>query len=167
MRRYRAYACGVIWLTDCGVGGGWRRYGRLRQDHRTGRPRDLRRQPPTDRGERGSSKWPGAALRDHPHPGKELDHRPSQAHAGRTPSHAPPEDERGGSLEWGLAEMANPEQLNVHVKSLHFTRALASAGECAAALDQIEDECAAPGALLTKAREELRLCMLLTLGLRR
>ena len=63
-------------------------------------------------------------------------------------------------------ERLRTQNLTGKIKSLHFTRALASAAECAAALDQIEDECAAPGALLTKAREELRLCMLLTLGLR-
>ena len=69
------------------------------------------------------------------------------------------------SISLAIAEGANASQPKV--KSLHFSRALASAGECAAALDQIEDECAAPAPLLTKAREELRRCMVLTLGLRR
>ena len=64
-----------------------------------------------------------------------------------------------------IAEGANACQPKI--KAMHFNRALASAGECAAALDQIEDECAAPPALLATAREQLRQCMRLTLGLRR
>lgn len=69
------------------------------------------------------------------------------------------------SISLAIAEGANASQPKV--KSLHFTRALASAGECAAALDQIEDECAAPAALVARARDELSRCMRLTLGLRR
>ena len=69
------------------------------------------------------------------------------------------------SVTLAIAEGANASQIKI--KSMHFTRALASAGECAAALDQIEDECAAPESIVTKARSELRRCMLLTLGLRR
>ena len=53
------------------------------------------------------------------------------------------------------------------VKSAHFQRALASAGECGAALDQIEDEGGAPAALIAQARAVLHRCSLLTLGLMR
>ena len=53
------------------------------------------------------------------------------------------------------------------IKAAHFQRALASAGECAAALDQIEDEGGAPAPMLAEAREHLRRCSLLTLGLLR
>ena len=69
------------------------------------------------------------------------------------------------SVSLAIAEGANASQ--PRIKSMHFTRALASAGECAAALDQIEDECAVAPLLLARAREELRRCMRLTLGLRR
>lgn len=69
------------------------------------------------------------------------------------------------SVSLAIAEGANASQ--PRIKSLHFTRALASGGECAAALDQIEDERAAPAALLTTARDELTRSMRLTLALRR
>lgn len=69
------------------------------------------------------------------------------------------------SVSLAIAEGANACQ--PRVKALHFNRALASGGECAAALDQIEDERAAPVDLLAVARDELSRCMRLTLGLRR
>src|SRR5437868_10454419 len=50
------------------------------------------------------------------------------------------------SVSLAIAEGANASHSKI--KTQHFKRALASAGECAAALDQIEDEGAAPTALL-------------------
>lgn len=67
------------------------------------------------------------------------------------------------SLSLALAEGANA--LAPKIKALHFRRGLASAGECAGALDQIEDEGAAPVALLVRARHELKMSTVLTLGL--
>src|ERR1041384_6263973 len=67
------------------------------------------------------------------------------------------------SVSLAIAEGANAAQPKI--KCQHFTRALASAGECAAALDQIEDECAAPMLLIKQAREQLRMCMVITTGL--
>ena len=69
------------------------------------------------------------------------------------------------SVSLAIAEGANAGQ--PRIKALHFTGALASAGECAAALDQIEDESVARAILLAEARAELRQCARLTLGLRR
>src|SRR5207248_7912386 len=69
------------------------------------------------------------------------------------------------SVSLAIAEGANASQSHPKIKTQHFMRALASAGECAAALDQIEDECAAPPALISQARAELRRCMGITLGL--
>lgn len=67
------------------------------------------------------------------------------------------------SLSLALAEGANARA--PRIKSMHFERGLASAGECAGALDQIEDEGAAPVQLLSRARHELKMSAVLTLGL--
>lgn len=67
------------------------------------------------------------------------------------------------SLSLALAEGANARAPKI--KAVHFNRGLASAGECAGALDQIEDEGAAPAALLARARHELKMSTVLTLGL--
>lgn len=53
------------------------------------------------------------------------------------------------------------------MKRRHWNIALGSAGECAAALDIVEVDNAAPRADLVRARERLRLATLLTLGLTR
>jgi four helix bundle protein len=64
-----------------------------------------------------------------------------------------------------LAEGANAGFAKMKVA--HFQRALASAGECAGALDQVEDEEAASAELLGQARRDLELCARLTVGLLR
>ena len=53
------------------------------------------------------------------------------------------------------------------VKNRHFEIANGSACECAAALDVVEVEGAAPAAAVAQAREKLRLATLLTRGLMR
>lgn len=67
------------------------------------------------------------------------------------------------SVGLAIAEGANASQPKI--KALHFRRALASGGECAGALDQIEDERGAPADLISAARAHLRRSMALTLGL--
>lgn len=69
------------------------------------------------------------------------------------------------SLGLAIAEGANASE--VRVKAMHFKRGLASGGECAGVIDQIEDEGVVSPELLALAREQLRRCMILTLGLLR
>lgn len=74
-------------------------------------------------------------------------------------------DRAASSVSLAIAEGANARAAGI--KRVHFDRALASGGECAAALDQIADKRAAAPADLAAARRELELTVLLTLGLRR
>jgi len=74
-------------------------------------------------------------------------------------------DRAASSVLLAIAEGANARAAGI--KRVHFDRAIASGGECAAALDQIADKQAAPPADLAAARRELELTVLLTLGLRR
>lgn len=64
-----------------------------------------------------------------------------------------------------LAEGANAR--SIRIKRCHFERALASDGECAAALDQVLDDEAAPPALVAQGRDQLEAATRLTLGLLR
>jgi four helix bundle protein len=64
-----------------------------------------------------------------------------------------------------IAEGANAR--SVRIKNCHFERATASDGECAACLDQVTDDGAAPPDLVARAREQLERATRLTLGLMR
>ena len=62
-----------------------------------------------------------------------------------------------------IAEGANAR--SVRIKRTFFERAAASNGECAACLDQVVDDDAAPAALVARGREQLERATRLTLGL--
>lgn len=62
-----------------------------------------------------------------------------------------------------VAEGANAR--SIRIKRTFFERATASNGECAACLDQVLDDDAAPEALVRQAREQLERATRLTLGL--
>lgn len=62
-----------------------------------------------------------------------------------------------------IAEGANAR--SVRIKRQFFERATASHGECAACLDQVIDDDAAPVALVARGREQLERATRLTLGL--
>lgn len=64
-----------------------------------------------------------------------------------------------------IAEGANAR--SIRIKRTFFERATASNGECAACLDQVTDDEAAPAALVAQGREQLERATRLTLGLLR
>lgn len=64
-----------------------------------------------------------------------------------------------------IAEGANAR--SIRIKRTFFERATASNGECAACLDQVIDDDAAPTDLITRGREQLERATRLTLGLLR
>jgi len=74
-------------------------------------------------------------------------------------------DRAASSVSLAIAEGANARAAGI--KRTHFDRAIASGGECAAALDQIADKGVATSAHLAAARHELELAVLLTIGLRK